>query len=559
MDDQQRYRDALAQYLVSEKDTRPYWETDHRGMVLPLVKSGYNNSVSYGLPGILGGSAPSILNDILQGRQVDKGEIEQAAGDAAGAAMTGSLAMTRPHGSVGSGGRRAVSANEDPTVKMHRSGDFEDWSSRIGLGFVAAERQLPSTDLSITSSWNGSRPGTGLQMYRALIDEANRKGLSVVSDFSVSPSAQHVYDALERRGHRVTRNPEVIKGVNDKLVSQNEAPVFDVGPSPWATYANAPTSAASPSLQHIAQTAAREQTTGIRAYHGASSPYDGDKYNPKKSQYGAFFAAESPDLANGFARLYGDAPRVYPVDIAPTAKLFDAAANPSDAAKLLAAYDKNPGLLEKTYLAGNETIKKWLASADSGMMEDKGVQKWLRKNGYDGWKFVDSAAPPSAGENRSAIGMLKPGHVYSATTGDLLYANAPTSAAAPSLQHIAKTAAREQTPGINAPRPNSQQIDQVWGPKFDILMGQQYRIAEAGSDLSTMYDILTAKLSKASGIDPATRSAMEQKVREIHAEMGHEWRRIAGIPDEVSFTANAPTAAASPLINYLLQYDERNR
>lgn len=83
-------------------------------------------------------------------------------------------------------------------------------------------------------------------------------------------------------------------------------------------------------------------------------------------------------------------------------------------------------------------------------------------------------------------------------------------------------------------------IEQVWGPKWDIAMGQQYRIAEAGGDLSTMYDILTAKLSKASGIDPAMRTAMEAKVREIRNDMGPEWRKMAGIADE------PPSAAITP-------------
>lgn len=86
-------------------------------------------------------------------------------------------------------------------------------------------------------------------------------------------------------------------------------------------------------------------------------------------------------------------------------------------------------------------------------------------------------------------------------------------------------------------------IEQVWGPKWDIAIGQQYRTAEAGGDLSTMYDILTAKLSKASGIDPSMRTAMEAKVREIRNDMGLEWRRLAGISDE---TPNALDAKLLP-------------
>lgn len=121
-----------ASFLRSEKDTRPYYETDQRGMVAPLVKSGYNDSVALANPVVTGGSAPSILNDILQGRQVDKGEIQQAAGDAAGAAMTGSLALSRPSGSIGSGGRP-----EAPGIRAYHGSphDFDRFDlSKIGTG-----------------------------------------------------------------------------------------------------------------------------------------------------------------------------------------------------------------------------------------------------------------------------------------------------------------------------------------------------------------------------------------------------------------------------------------
>lgn len=84
------------------------------------------------------------------------------------------------------------------------------------------------------------------------------------------------------------------------------------------------------------------------------------------------------------------------------------------------------------------------------------------------------------------------------------------------------------------------QVEQTWGPKWDVLMGQQYRMAEAGGDLSTQYDILKAKLAKASDIDPEMRKAMEAKVAELYDEMGAGGRKTAGIysnPDD-------PTTAA---------------
>ena len=45
--------DEQSEFLRSEKDMRPYWETQHRALAMPLIKSGYNDSVSYGVPGIL--------------------------------------------------------------------------------------------------------------------------------------------------------------------------------------------------------------------------------------------------------------------------------------------------------------------------------------------------------------------------------------------------------------------------------------------------------------------------------------------------------------------------
>ena len=173
-----------------------------------------------------------------------------------------------------------------------------------------------------------------------------------------------------------------------------------------------------------------DQPEPLRGYHGASMPYEGDAYNPRKSQYKAFFGAERPELANNFARSYGDNPRVYPVEVSPSANMFNPA-NPEHSAKIVAAFDKNPGMLSG-FLMGKDTLRRMLAEGDGGLMESTGVQQWLRKNKFDGWRFQDTAAPPSADDKRGAFGMLKPGFVRSSTTGDLLYSNPKESAALPS-------------------------------------------------------------------------------------------------------------------------------
>lgn len=135
-------RQMLAGFLQSEKDTRPYWETQQRGMVMPLVKSGYNDSVSYGVPAMLGGSGWGVLHDIMQGRAVMPDEVVHGATDAAGAAFTGSLMAPRPANSVGSGGIRAYhgSPHDFDKFDMSKIGSGEG-AQAYGHGLYFAENE----------------------------------------------------------------------------------------------------------------------------------------------------------------------------------------------------------------------------------------------------------------------------------------------------------------------------------------------------------------------------------------------------------------------------------
>jgi hypothetical protein len=125
-----------ASFLTSEKDTRPHWETDQRAMLMPLVMSGYNNSVGYGVPSFLGGHAWSTMGDIVKGNAVHPDEIAHSANDAAGAAMLGSMPMRAARGgvSLGSGGGRA----SQPTgIRAYHGSphDFDRFDmSKIGTG-----------------------------------------------------------------------------------------------------------------------------------------------------------------------------------------------------------------------------------------------------------------------------------------------------------------------------------------------------------------------------------------------------------------------------------------
>lgn len=125
-----------ASFLTSEKDTRPHWETDQRSMLMPLVMSGYNNSVSYGVPSFFGGHAWSTMGDIVKGNAVHPDEIAHSANDAAGAAMLGSMPMGAARGgvSLGSGGGRS---SQPPGFRAYHGSpqDFDRFDmSKIGTG-----------------------------------------------------------------------------------------------------------------------------------------------------------------------------------------------------------------------------------------------------------------------------------------------------------------------------------------------------------------------------------------------------------------------------------------
>jgi predicted GNAT family acetyltransferase len=68
--------------------------------------------------------------------------------------------------------------------------------------------------------------GYAVQAYERLLLQAQQRGMKVVSDTVVSPDAARVYDALERRGHKVTRNEEFDIEADGEMVSNK--PLFEV-------------------------------------------------------------------------------------------------------------------------------------------------------------------------------------------------------------------------------------------------------------------------------------------------------------------------------------------
>jgi predicted GNAT family acetyltransferase len=76
--------------------------------------------------------------------------------------------------------------------------------------------------------------GYAVQAYERLLAQAQQRGMRVVSDTVVSDDASRVYDALERRGHKVTRNEnvDVDEGADGVMsnVSSDGKPLFEVEP-----------------------------------------------------------------------------------------------------------------------------------------------------------------------------------------------------------------------------------------------------------------------------------------------------------------------------------------
>jgi len=69
----------------------------------------------------------------------------------------------------------------------------------------------------------------GLEMYNTLIEEARSRGFVLESDTGVSQDAQRIYEALERRGVKVWRNPQATFNERGTLLSHEiRTPVYRI-------------------------------------------------------------------------------------------------------------------------------------------------------------------------------------------------------------------------------------------------------------------------------------------------------------------------------------------
>lgn len=75
--------------------------------------------------------------------------------------------------------------------------------------------------------------GKAQEAMSVLFEEAQRRGLTLSSDFSVSPDAQRVYNALGRKGFTVKENPSVVNpDTGNKISTDPRVPVYEVTKAP---------------------------------------------------------------------------------------------------------------------------------------------------------------------------------------------------------------------------------------------------------------------------------------------------------------------------------------
>jgi GNAT superfamily N-acetyltransferase len=112
---------------------------------------------------------------------------------------------------------------EDETGEVRASNESVEILAQENQGFLQVKRA--------DAKPGAKGKGRGVALYERLAQQAQAKGLTLASDFSVSPDAVEVYRALERRGFEVTRNPSTVNAETGNLVSADpRKPVFEVRP-----------------------------------------------------------------------------------------------------------------------------------------------------------------------------------------------------------------------------------------------------------------------------------------------------------------------------------------
>jgi len=377
--------------LLEGSPTQPT-DVVNRGTLAPVVEYG-DGSHALGLPGLItepveawqrlmNGGASENIERMQRGLPYDP----QAMGDAlavTGAAAMGSVAAPKPSGAFVASGSPNVRFEipEFSKTTGHARASIMSGPDEIGHGLFydlptargsGAPDALMLRNIAINKDYQRQGIATALQK-----EMERRTGKKVLPDDSQLSAAEYA--------RWMKNDPEAVRRY------------VDVGNGQFR-----PSLAANPKEAAALGAALQGEKKGIRAYHGTATeqPIDTFSIDRAGSMAGtpnekAVWFTPSPDDASNWARIAGskyegDLSAVYPVDVG--------------------------GNLKRIAPEGSGYNSRAFADA---------IER-AKGEGYDGAVFEGVR---EFGSPVDQIAMWAPGHVRSATTGELLYAN-PKEAAA---------------------------------------------------------------------------------------------------------------------------------
>ena len=149
-----------------------------------------------------------------------------------------------------------------PKVDIEVSADGREFTFRTKNGETIAMKRGDKLQVIHTeTAETAQKTGEGAARQEAVIAEANRQGLQVVSDTRVSPAAAKIYDRLERNGYTVKRNGFVLDE-EGHLVSDAGRPVFEVSGTSKTTAARMVSTATPQQHEAAMRTANMQQMNG---------------------------------------------------------------------------------------------------------------------------------------------------------------------------------------------------------------------------------------------------------------------------------------------------------
>lgn len=461
-----------ADFLRSEKDTRPFAQTLERGMVLPMSVSGYNSSTipllemtSAGvkfnrdaIPTLAGGSGLGTLHDIKEGRSVTRDEIDSAAMDLGGAAMTGGVAMPKPRGAIGSGAMR-----ETPNLPMDQAsrlararemgfdvdtpmyhGSNGPWD---GDGFVPSKggnlgpgsylSQEPRTASGyaerlqggdshlmdnghVTPVYARGKLATSAE-YDKYLDAAKADG------FAAQSKVDEAHRRLKADGFTGIRGDNMGRVVNVFDPADIRSPNAAFDPSKRHSTNLLASNPEEGSALPVALQAGKGEQKGIRAYHGgqASDWRTGEPYSELNSANGPWsaFYSDNPNVSNKFAEGYTGGQAVFPVDIQlENPRVIDANGRPAREMQFTSdklnwnAHNNKTGEIAKD-ADGFSELFPWSDDFKSAILDKNHDGVVLKNTADEGTIYIPT----------------KRGTVKSATTGEVLYSNPKESASLPAV------------------------------------------------------------------------------------------------------------------------------